>query len=188
MTDSESVVGAEFVGRKFVGRRFVRQSVATTILILGMARGLAAQEPSEPIRFWTGIGELVSVTIYVPDREQALDWYTERLGFEVRVDEWYAADERFVAIAPPGQESPLIILEDVSDRVNPQNRGRVGTQGGWVFHVTDLIDTYMRLWDLSVRFTETPTETPAGMRAKFVDLLGNEWTLLQPAELTESGG
>jgi catechol 2,3-dioxygenase-like lactoylglutathione lyase family enzyme len=149
---------------------------------------LAGQEPSAPIQFWTGIGELVSITIYVPDQEQALDWYTERLGFEVRVDEWYAADERFVAIAPPGQDHPLIVLEDVSIRGNPQYAGQVGAQGGWVFHVADLVDTYMRLWDLSVRFTETPIETPLGMRAKFVDLLGNEWTLLQPPELTDSEG
>jgi hypothetical protein len=58
----------------------------------------------------------------------------------------------------------------------------VGNQGGWVFQTSDLIDTYMRLRDLNVRFTESPTETMDGVRAMFVDLYGNEWTLLEPGE------
>ena len=142
---------------------------------------LGGQEPPQPLRFWTGIGELTAITIYVPDQERALVWYTEKLGFEVRIDEWDELVRRHVAIAPPGQDRPLITLEQTTARQNPRFRGRVGSQSGWVFHAPDLIDTYMRLQDLGVRFTEPPTETTEGLRAMFVDLLGNEWILLQPA-------
>ncbi len=146
------------------------------------APGVQAQEPSRPIRFRTGIGELAAITVYVRDQQRALDWYSERLGFEVRVDEWRGADQRILAISLPGQDRPLIFLERVSDRHNPQYLGRIGGQGGWVFSAPDLIETYMRLRDLDVRFTETPVETSQGLRAAFVDLLGNEWILVQPPE------
>lgn len=163
------------------GRTFARPGAAVMILVACMARGGAAQEPTQPIRFWTGIGELAAVTIYVPDQERALIWYTEKLGFEVRIDEWDEMVRRHVAIAPPGQDRLLITLEQTTASQNPRFRGRVGSQGGWVFHASDLIETYMRLQDLGVRFTEPPTETTKGLRAMFVDLLGNEWILLQPA-------
>ena len=132
--------------------------------------------------FQTGIGPLTALTIYVRDHEQALRWYTERLGFEVRVDEDYARGERTLAIAPPGQEAPLIFLGLTTTRHNPQYSSLVGNQDGWVFQATDLIDTYMRLRDLNVRFTESPTETLEGLRATFVDLYGNEWILVEPGE------
>lgn len=148
-------------------------------LIMGGAGTLDAQD-RERIVFETGVGALSAVTIYVRDQERALRWYTERLGFEVRRDDWYGSGERVLAIAPPGQEAPLIYLESITSSPDPQNPSPVGGQSGWVFQVTDLIDSYARLRDLDVRFTQPPRETIDGWRATFVDLYGNRWGLWEP--------
>lgn len=158
--------------------RAARTGLAAVALILGMGRALGAQEPA-PMVFQSGIGPLAAVTIYVRDHERALRWYTERLGFEVRVDLEYASGERVLAVSPPGQETPLIHLALTTTRENPEYSSLVGNQGGWIFQTSDLVETYMQLRDLNVRFTESPTETFDGMRAIFVDLYGNEWTLLE---------
>jgi catechol 2,3-dioxygenase-like lactoylglutathione lyase family enzyme len=155
-------------------------SLVAVLLVVGSAGELRAQE-REPISFETGIGHLTAVNLYVRDCERALRWYTERLGFEVRLDVVYGSGERVLAIAPPGQETPLIHLVLTTTRESARDPSLVGRQGGWVFEAPDLLDTYMRLRELDVRFTESPTETiEGGLRATFVDLYGNEWVLLEP--------
>lgn len=165
--------------RSFRPARANLPSLAGILLVMGHAAVLEAQD-REPITFETGIGALSAVTVFVHDQERALRWYTERLGFEIRADEWYASGDRSLAIAPPGQDTPLIFLELAAADRDPRNPSPVGTQSGWVFQVADLVDTYARLRDLDVRFEESPTETMDGWRATFVDLYGNRWRLWQP--------
>lgn len=159
--------------------RAVFSSLAVLSLLAGDSGTLDAQD-REPIRFETRIGPLSAVTVYVHDQERALRWYSERLGFEVRTDEWYASGERALAIAPPGQETPLIFLQPVTAGPTAQDASQVGAQSGWVFQTADIADTYMRLRDMDVRFTESPREVGDGWLATFVDLYGNRWSLWQP--------
>lgn len=159
--------------------RTIFTGLAAVLPAMGSAGTLAAQN-REPIVFETGVGALSAVTIYVRDQERARRWYSERLGFEVRTDVWYAGGERVLAVAPPGQESPLIFLEVAVTGRPSGTPSPVGAQSGWVFEAADLVDTYARLRDLDVRFSEPPRETVDGWRATFVDLYGNQWGLWQP--------
>ena len=56
------------------------------------------------------ITQLGIVTIYVHDQDDALDFYTGKLGLEKRADVAMGPDARWLTVAPPGQTSPEIAL------------------------------------------------------------------------------
>jgi catechol 2,3-dioxygenase-like lactoylglutathione lyase family enzyme len=87
------------------------------------------------------INGLSLVTIYVKDQDEALAFYTEKLGFEKRMDAPFGGN-RWLTVAPVGQKEVEIVLQKVTteDRL-----ARVGQAPTWVLATDDVHHQYDEL-------------------------------------------
>lgn len=124
------------------------------------------------------------VTLVVDSYDEAMSFYVERLGFEVREDV-DLGDKRWVVVAPPGASTGLLLAE----AADAAQRGRVGDQTGgrvgFFLRTDDFAAAHRRLSAAGVRFLEPARHESYGTVAVFEDLYGNRWDLLEPADLAE---
>jgi catechol 2,3-dioxygenase-like lactoylglutathione lyase family enzyme len=127
--------------------------------------------------------------LWVHDQDEALAFYTDKLGMEVRADVTLPemGDFRWLTVAPPGQDDMAIVLmaipgepvlnDETADEVrNLMAKGFAGT----VFLTTDdCVGSYEELKARGVEFTETPEERPYGIDCGFRDPSGNSFRLTQ---------
>ena len=128
------------------------------------------------------IEKLSVITIVVKDQSKALDFYTNVLGFEKRTDFTPQGNQRWVTVAPKGQEVEMSLFQagSVPDPNAPQNRWRPGVAPTWTFKTNDLRKDFQELRSKGVKFNEKePGEYPWGLVATFTDPDGNNFSLLQ---------
>lgn len=124
---------------------------------------------------------LLHVALVVRDYDEAIEFYTEVLGFEL-VEDTYLPDEdkRWVLVRPSGSTGTNILLARPS---KPGQENFIGNQtGGRVtfFLGTDDLDRdYARLTEHGVRFVREPNVQEFGKVAVFADLYGNLWDLIE---------
>jgi len=124
------------------------------------------------------------ITFVVRDYDEAVDYFTNVLGFELIEDspsiDRERRQKRWVLIAPPGSNGTKILLAKAS---TPEEASRIGNQaGGRVFlflHTDDFWRDYDSLTQKGVKFIRKPKEEEYGTVAVFEDLYGNKWDLLQ---------
>jgi catechol 2,3-dioxygenase-like lactoylglutathione lyase family enzyme len=128
---------------------------------------------------------LSRIALIVCDYDEAIAWFTGKLGFTLVEDSYQPEqDKRWVIVAPPGSArgADLLLARAASD----EQARFVGNQaGGRVFlflHTDDCRRDYEELRSKGVRFVREPAEAPFGIAAVFEDLYGNLWDLVQPAE------
>lgn len=138
----------------------------------------------------TGIQSLSHVTLVVPDQDEALAWYTETFGFEVRADEAFETPDgstgRWVTIGVPGQPDVEIALVDPDPALYPpdavaQHESWLGNLPPLVLTTDDCRATVAELERRGVTVTEAPTDLPWGVSAMVADPYGNEYNVMQPA-------
>src|ERR1017187_9771241 len=117
------------------------------------------------------IDKVSTVTIAVTDQDEALQWYTEKLGFEKRVDQRSPAF-RWLTVAPPQQVEVEFLLASWF----PDSVGRNAT---WVLSTRDCQGGYEELKAKGVEFSQKPEVRPYGIEAVFADLYGNKYALVQ---------
>lgn len=119
------------------------------------------------------------VSILVEDYDQAIDFYTQKLGFQLKEDS-PQGDKRWVVVAPPGSQESAILLAKAS---KPEQQALVGGQGAgrvWLFLQTnDFWTDYQRMLSAGVQFLEQPRDESYATVVVFQDLYGNKWDLLQ---------
>jgi catechol 2,3-dioxygenase-like lactoylglutathione lyase family enzyme len=135
---------------------------------------------------------IATAQVWVHDQDEALQFYTEKLGFEVRSDVTLPemGGFRWVTVAPPGQEDVAIVLMAIpgppmiDDETGAQIRALMGKGlAGTVFLTTDdCHGTYEELRARGVEFTELPEERPYGIDCGFRDPSGNSFRLTQVRE------
>jgi len=127
--------------------------------------------------------------LWVHDQDEALVFYTDKLGMEVRADVTLPelCDFRWLTVGPPGQEDfaitlmaipgpPVMDAETADDVRSLMSKGFAGT----VFLTTDDVHaSYEELKSRGVEFTETPEERPYGIDSGFRDPSGNSFRLTQ---------
>ncbi len=130
------------------------------------------------------------VALVVRDYDEAIAFFTQKLGFEL-VEDSVATDrqgqeKRWVLVAPPHSHGTKLLLARASA---PQEETCIGNQtGGRVFlflHSDDFWRDYRAMTASGVRFCEMPREETYGTVVVFEDLYGNKWDLLQ---LKRTGG
>ena len=136
---------------------------------------------------------IANAQVWVHDQDEALDFYTNKLGMEVRSDVTLAemGDFRWLTVAPPGQEDVAIVLmaipgPPVMDEETAEQVRSLAAKGfaGTVFLTTDdCRASYEDLKGRGVEFTETPEERPYGIDAGFRDPSGNSFRLKQVRDL-----
>jgi uncharacterized glyoxalase superfamily protein PhnB len=127
--------------------------------------------------------------LWVHDQDEALAFYTEKLGMEVRADVTLPemGDFRWLTVSPPGQEDVTIVLmaipgAPVMDEETQQQVRQLMAKGfaGTVFLTTeDCEASYQELKSRGVEFVETPEERPYGIDSAFRDPSGNNFRLTQ---------
>jgi catechol 2,3-dioxygenase-like lactoylglutathione lyase family enzyme len=125
---------------------------------------------------------LGSISILVRDYDEALAYYTGKLGFELIEDTPMEDGKRWLLVAPPGSEETRLLLAKAA---NSEQIAQVGNQGGgrvWLILKTDnFARDYEDFKARGVQFCEMPRHEPYGTVAVFEDLYGNKWDLLQPS-------
>jgi catechol 2,3-dioxygenase-like lactoylglutathione lyase family enzyme len=121
-----------------------------------------------------------SIALLVRDYDEAIAWFTTRLGFVLTEDTDLGAGKRWVMVAPPGPSGSRLLLAKAA---TPEQLHRVGDQAaGRVFlflHTDDCRRDYEAYRARGVAFCEEPREEPYGTVVVFKDLCGNRWDLLQ---------
>ncbi len=127
--------------------------------------------------------------LWVDDQEEALKFWTEKVGFEVRSDVTMPemGDFRWLTVSPPGQEDVSVVLmaipgEPLMDAATQAQVRELTAKGfcGTVFLTTeDCQADYERLRANGVEFVEAPEERPYGIDAGFRDPTGNSIRLTQ---------
>lgn len=122
---------------------------------------------------------IVYISLLVRDYDEAIDYFTGKLGFELVEDRVLTEVKRWVVVRPPGGGTSLLLARARDGR----QRRFVGDQsGGRVFlflETKDFFAEYSRLKANGVRFMENPRTEEYGTVAVFEDLYGNRWDLLE---------
>ena len=133
--------------------------------------------------------KIANAQLWVHDQEEALAFYTEKVGMEVRADVTLAemGDFRWLTVGPAGQEDFSIVLMAIpgppvmSDDTAEEVRGLMAKGfAGTVFLTTDDCQaSYEELKARGVEFTEAPEERPYGIDSGFRDPSGNSLRLTE---------
>ena len=132
---------------------------------------------------------IANAQLWVHDQDEALEFYTKKVGMEVRVDVTVPelGNFRWLTVSPPGQPDFAIVLmaipgPPVLDAETAEQVRTLMSKGfaGTVFLNTDDCQaSYEELRGRGVEFTEVPEKRPYGIDAGFRDPSGNSFRLTQ---------
>ena len=121
------------------------------------------------------------VALVVRDYDEAIAWYRDALGFELREDTDRGGGKRWVRMAPPGNARFNLLLAQAA---TPRQEAAIGDQHGgrvgFFLHTDDFARDHARLVAAGARFEEQPRHEDYGSVAVFRDLYGNRWDLIEP--------
>jgi catechol 2,3-dioxygenase-like lactoylglutathione lyase family enzyme len=124
---------------------------------------------------------IAHISVVVEDYDEAIAFYTQKLGFDLLEDTILSETKRWVLVSPKGSESCSILLAKAANEVQ---QSRVGDQtGGRVFlflHTDDFWRDYHNLLQNKIVIVRGPSEEVYGTVAVFKDLYGNLWDLIGP--------
>lgn len=139
--------------------------------------------------------QLTNVTVWVHDQDEALTFYTEKLGLELREDVTVPemGNFRWLAVGIPGQPDVAITLMaipgppvfEAETQKQLQELVAKGVAGGLFFATDDCQATYEELKGRGVEFLQEPTEQPYGIDAGFRDQSGNHMRVAQATPALE---
>lgn len=119
------------------------------------------------------------ITLIVKDYDEAINFYTQKLGFVLLEDYILSENKRWVLVAPQGAKECSLLLAKAS---SPHQETRIGDQTGdrvFLFlHTDDFWRDYQKMIDNGVEFLESPRKETYGNVVVFKDLYGNKWDLL----------
>ena len=139
--------------------------------------------------------KIANAQLWVHDQDEALAFYTEKLGWEVRVDATVPelGNFRWLTVGPASQPEFAVVLMAIpgapvlDDETAEQIRELMGKGfAGTVFLTTDDCEaSYEELKARGVEFTDEPTDRPYGVDAGFRDPSGNALRLTQVKDLAQ---
>ncbi len=136
--------------------------------------------------------------IFVLDQDVAKDFYVNKLGFEVGMDQSMPNGFRWLTVSPKGQPDLQIILMKVApspfegsnvQKIQPQDVETIGglmkkgAFGAGVFQTADCSKTYEEMKAKGVEFLSPPKDQFYGVEAVFRDPFGNWFSMTQPKNM-----
>src|SRR3989440_3115392 len=137
--------------------------------------------------------KLTNAQLWVNDQDEALAFYTQKLGMEVRADATLPemGDFRWLAVGPAGQPDvgivlmaipgPPIMARETAEQV--RELMALGFAGTIFLTTDDCRAAYEELKSRGVEFVEEPEERPYGIDSGFRDPSGNSLRLTQVREM-----
>lgn len=123
---------------------------------------------------------IIHISLLVKDYDEALDFYIQKLGFDLVEDTHLSETKRWVLIKPPGSSGCCLLLAKAA---NEQQLSAVGNQSGgrvFLFLETDHFDrSYQSMLENGISFVREPVVESYGTVAVFSDLYGNLWDLIE---------
>jgi catechol 2,3-dioxygenase-like lactoylglutathione lyase family enzyme len=130
---------------------------------------------SQPIKQKIG-----NIALVVESYDDAIEFYTRQLGFDLIEDTDLGGGKRWVQVSPPNSNGTNLLLAQAS--TNEQSEAVGNQTGGRVFlflQTNDFWRVYEQMKVNGVRFEEEPRVEEYGTVVVFQDLYGNKWDLLQ---------
>lgn len=122
---------------------------------------------------------IMYVTIYVTDQDRALEFYTEGLGLEKRID-FPGPDGRFLTIGVPDSPVQIILWSHAAAAGQPADVGQHAAPGPLILESDDLRTDFEILRQRGVTFEQSePEDYPFGVRIEAMDPDGNRISLRQ---------
>ncbi len=129
---------------------------------------------------------LAHIALVVDDYDKAIEFYTEKLHFDLIEDTALSDTKRWVLVRPKGSNECSLLL---AKSANEEQISRIGNQtGGRVFlflHTNNFKRDYQNLIDNNIKIVREPSFAEYGTVAVFEDLYGNLWDLIEPKKLDE---
>jgi catechol 2,3-dioxygenase-like lactoylglutathione lyase family enzyme len=136
--------------------------------------------------------QLTHAQVWVTDQDEALAFYTEKLGMEIREDVTVPelGNFRWLTVGVPGQDVSITLMAVPGPPVfDDETRAQIhallakGASGGLFFAADDVQKSYEELKAKGVEFLQEPTEQPYGIDAGFRDPSGNNFRMAQRTDL-----
>ena len=124
------------------------------------------------------------MTLVVPDYDLAIAYFTTKLGFVLVSDKVVSDSKRRVVVRPGSSMEDCGLL--LAKEANPEQSAAIGQQTGgrvaFFLNTDDFAAYHAKVSNNGIKFCEKPRYEPYGIVAKFHDLFGNTWDLLQRAK------
>ena len=131
------------------------------------------------------IDTIGGVVIMVSDQAQAVKFYAEKVGFDIRLNVPFFGG-KWIEIAPKDSESTLSIMEPNAQLMPPEEleiaRKNIGRNTGVWFYTSNIQSTYEDLKSKGVDITKPEKQEWGGIMSLVKDLDGNVFTLLSSPE------
>jgi catechol 2,3-dioxygenase-like lactoylglutathione lyase family enzyme len=122
------------------------------------------------------------ITIIVDDYDQAIEFFTSVLGFDLAEDSPSLTNDgrpkRWVVVRPPGSETGILLARADGQRQVAAVGNQVAGRVGFFLRVDDFDAAVERMIVAGVEFVTAPRTEPYGRVVVFLDIAGNRWDLL----------
>jgi catechol 2,3-dioxygenase-like lactoylglutathione lyase family enzyme len=135
--------------------------------------------------------QMTHVQVWVHDQDEALAFYTDKLGMELREDVTVPemGNFRWLSVGIPGQEVSITLMAvpgppvfDEDTHAQIEALMAKGASSGLFFTTDDIQASHAEMKERGVEFTQEPTEQPYGVDAGFRDPSGNHFRVMQSQE------
>jgi len=132
--------------------------------------------------------QLSTVQVWVHDQDEALAYYTDKLGLELREDVTVPemGNFRWLTVGIPGQDVSIVLMAvpgppvfDAETQAQIKSLIAKGAASGLFFTTDDVRATYDELKGRGVEFQGEPTEQPYGIDVGLRDPSGNQMRMMQ---------
>ena len=126
---------------------------------------------------------IAHIALVVKDYDEVIEFYTQKLDFELIEDTRIDEEKRWVMIAPSGaKECCLLLAKAANERQIESIGNQTGGRVGFFLFTDDFWRDYNKMVEKEISFVRSPTEFEYGTVAVFEDLYGNMWDLIEPSE------
>ena len=128
--------------------------------------------------------QIAQLALVVADYDEAIDFYTRKLGFELVEDSMLSPTKRWVVVAPTGGNGCRLLLAKAGNELQQSRVGnQTGGRGFLFLHTDDFDRDYKNLVDQGITITRPPSLEAYGKVTVFEDLYGNLWDMIGPGDL-----
>lgn len=120
-----------------------------------------------------------TIAVVVPDYDEAIAFYVEKVGFELVADVNLGRGKRWVQVGPKGAKMSLLLAKANTPRQTAAIGNQTGGRVGFFLETENFERDHMAMIANGVVFEDVPREENYGTVAVWRDPYGNRWDLLQ---------
>ncbi|WP_144602155.1 VOC family protein [Algoriphagus algorifonticola] len=126
--------------------------------------------------------QLGQISLLVRDYDEAINFYTHVLGFELLEDTQLSETKRWVRVSPPSSTCHLLLAKAANEAQEKQIGMQAGGRVMFFLYTDDFYRDYENYISKGVEFIREPAKEEFGIVSVFKDLYGNLWDLIQPVQ------